>query len=124
MKTTSVKIRRAEGPSNLCRIWKEFKSIKNANSWIASQMNTYPKVGYDKHDYIVTFEDGSTYEGRLDCQHIENQYFSKLSNDIYESATSFLIYCLNHNGYLNNETEKEEARALLGYFQNSVLEKA
>lgn len=122
MKVTSVKVRRAEGPSNLCRIWREFNSIKAANREITSMSHTYPKLGYDKHDYIVTFEDGSIYEGRLDCQHPENKHYSKQSNDIYESSTSFLKYILDSNAYLENEHEKEEARTYLGYFEDAILE--
>jgi hypothetical protein len=69
---TEIRVERAEGPTALCveRSFKGPNCWQDANTWLVGQSHTYPKTGgYDKHDFKVTFEDGETYEGRLDCQH-------------------------------------------------------
>jgi len=69
-KVQKVEVIRAEGLTNLCGHKKEFGSVSEANSWLLSQTNTLPKDGgYDKHDFTITFEDGETYDGCLDCKH-------------------------------------------------------
>lgn len=68
----SVIIERAEGPNALCGKVHTFASCAEASAWLLSQSNTFPaKGGYDKHDFTVTFEDGETYSGRLDCKAFE-----------------------------------------------------
>jgi hypothetical protein len=66
-----IAIKRAEGPTALC-VRKTFVGPgcwADANAWLRSQSNTYPASGgCDKHDFVVTWNDGDTYEGRLDCK--------------------------------------------------------
>ena len=63
----SIVITRAEGPVRLCRT-RTFKTWKNASAALLAAAHTYPAGGcYDKHDLTVTFADGETYTGRLDC---------------------------------------------------------
>jgi hypothetical protein len=65
-------ITRAEGLSVYCGIKKYFDSFQSASSWLYGQSFTFPKTGgYDKHDFKITFMDGETYEGRLDCKSAE-----------------------------------------------------
>lgn len=67
-----ITIERAEGPTDLCKT-RSFEGPdcwSMARSWLHGQSHTYPeKGGYDKHDFLVEFEDGHTYDGRLDCKH-------------------------------------------------------
>jgi hypothetical protein len=64
----SIAITRAEGPARLCRT-RTFKTWKNAHAALLAAVKTYPAGGgYDKHDLLVTFADGETYKGRLDCK--------------------------------------------------------
>jgi hypothetical protein len=67
-----ITITRAEGPTELCKT-RSFEGPdcwEHARNWLHGQSWTYPqKGGYDKHDFVVEFEDGDTYEGRLDCKH-------------------------------------------------------
>lgn len=76
-KATKIKIVRAEGPHHLCGVAREFEGDacwKDAAHWLWGQSYTFPKNGgYDKHDVVVTFEDGETYEGRLDCMHYSRE---------------------------------------------------
>jgi hypothetical protein len=67
IRATSIAITRAEGPTRLCRT-RVFKTWKNASAALLAAAHTYPTSGYDKHDLVVTFADGETYSGRLDCQ--------------------------------------------------------
>lgn len=69
----SVTIRRAEGPSALCKTVK-FATLAQANQHLAQNAETVesdPKYRgcYDKHDFWVEFKDGYTYEGRIDLHH-------------------------------------------------------
>lgn len=64
-----IYIKRAEGPSNLCGKTYEFNSFSKATSHIRSYGNTYPEVGYDKHDVKIVFDGGETWKARLDCKH-------------------------------------------------------
>ena len=64
----AIAITRAEGPARLCRT-RTFKTWKNASAALLAACHTYPEGGcYDKHDLVVTFADGETYKGRLDCK--------------------------------------------------------
>ena len=64
----TIAITRAEGPARLCRT-RVFKTWKNASAALLAAAHTYPEGGcYDKHDLVVTFADGETYSGRLDCK--------------------------------------------------------
>jgi len=70
---TQITITRAEGPTALCGTPHTFEG---PDCWTAArqhlfrQSTTFPaEGGYDKHDFVVTFTDGNTYEGRLDCKH-------------------------------------------------------
>lgn len=63
-------ITRGEGPTALCGKPHEFATFKLANTWLRWQSSTFPaKGGYDKHDFMIIFEDGEEYSGRLDCKH-------------------------------------------------------
>lgn len=47
-----------------------FPTIGDANRAIQSAWYSAPKSGgYDKTKYLVTFDDGHTYEGRIDLKH-------------------------------------------------------
>ena len=72
IKATSIMIDRVEGPSALCTK----KTLTGENVWQKAQSlllkhsDTSPKNGgYDKCDFIVTFADGETYQGRYDLKH-------------------------------------------------------
>lgn len=63
---------RAEGPALSDGTRKRtVKTYKEARSVLRDWSSTAPKAGegYDKVDFKVTFEDGETYEGRLDIKH-------------------------------------------------------
>jgi len=64
-----VTVTRAEGPCELC-MTKEFDTLRAANDWLAENSLTAPDNGaYDKHDFVVEWDDGEKYEGRIDVQH-------------------------------------------------------
>ena len=68
-----IQITRAEGPTRLCGKTYTFEGEscwEDARHHLYGQSSTFPKSGgYDKHDFVVTFDDGETWEGRLDCKH-------------------------------------------------------
>ena len=70
---TKIEITRTEGPSALCGTMQTFDGPDcwtAASKWLTRQSRTFPaQGGYDKHDFCVTFANGDTYEGRLDCKH-------------------------------------------------------
>jgi hypothetical protein len=65
----SVFLRRAEGRRDEC-IELTLTSIEASNAILARWSHTAPKSGYDKCDFVVTWENGETYEGRYDLQHM------------------------------------------------------
>ena len=82
MKTKTIKshvkiitITRAEGPSKLCNKKMIFDSFFKANCYTHST-NSFPKYGYDKHDFVVEWENGETYTGRFDAMDKENRYYN------------------------------------------------
>jgi hypothetical protein len=70
----SITINRAEGPSSLCR-------KTTHKDWVAAEKkiidirSTVKHNGYDKCDFIVTFEDGETYEGRYDAMSLASSNY-------------------------------------------------
>ena len=93
MKVSKIEITRAEGLSRLCGKTKVLASWDEARSFLFSQSDTFPEGGgYDKHDFKVTFEDGETYEGRLDCKH------SSCSNPDLDVFQHILDYCIWYAG--------------------------
>jgi len=68
----SVWIERAEGPIALCEE-KTFDSLHDADFWLAQNAKTVEGKGYDKHDYKVTYADGTTYSGRYDLAASDTQ---------------------------------------------------
>ena len=77
----SIEITRAEGSSvydpNLGKTQK-FNNVKDADKRLLEISRTAPATGgYDKTDVKVTFEDGTTYEGRWDIKH-----FSQMNADL------------------------------------------
>ena len=68
IKVKRVKVERVEGPCELC-VTREFTTIPAANDWLAENSLTAPDDGcYDKHDFCIEWEDGQTYDGRIDVE--------------------------------------------------------
>ena len=64
-----VEVTRAEGPSHLCGT-KIVSTLAEANEILVRNAETAPKGGaYDKHDFLIEFEDGEVYQGRIDVHH-------------------------------------------------------
>ena len=80
-----ITITRAEGLN--CGRTKKFSRFSEANGEMSSHSHTYPKMGYDKHQVKVVWEDGTEYDFRLDAQHPENQYYSGnwVNEDLHRS---------------------------------------
>lgn len=90
IKVARITIKRAEGPSRLCGILKVFQNWEDANRWMFSQASTFPATGgYDKHDFVVTFADGETYSGRLDCKAIT---CNDPDLDVRKHVKDFVLY--------------------------------
>lgn len=72
-KATEIRLRRAEGPTRLCDGWHGFKGPDvwgQARAWLWAASSTAPRTGgYDKIDFVVTWEDGETYTGVYDLTH-------------------------------------------------------
>ncbi len=67
MKITQIKIHWTE--SSLCPGEKIFTSLEEANRLVAQiSQEERGNIGYCKVKYTATFEDGETYDGRLDVE--------------------------------------------------------
>ena len=69
IKIVEIVIDRAEGPRAYCGK-KTVETIDEANKLLRQHARTAPKTGqgYDKCDFVITFADGETYDGRFDLQ--------------------------------------------------------
>jgi len=69
---SKIVITRAEGLTKLCGKPHMYSSWELAKYGLARDNSTYPGMnqGYDKHDFVVYFEDGETYSGRLDVKQL------------------------------------------------------
>jgi len=98
IKLKQIRIERAEGPCDLC-IERTFDTLDQAQRWINNQRETYPKLGYDKHDVTITWDNGNKFSIRLDCQHPENKY--------YDGNNIILNVIQSVNSYINHKDEYE-----------------
>jgi hypothetical protein len=84
IKIKRVKVERAEGPCELC-ITREFETLRAANDWLAENSLTAPeRCGYDKHDFWIEWEDGHTYKGRLDVEHVGRGGAERIGSHVRE----------------------------------------
>jgi len=111
----SVTINWAEGYSDYVDHYpKTFKSIRDANNFIAAHSDKFPKNGgYDKHNFTVMwaddFENGEGgYTGRLDCKHP-----SCRNSDIKigEHISEYMEYLIGEG----NDTDGSAQKLLDGY---------
>ena len=74
-KATKITITRAEGLASLCGRKYEFEGEEcweEANKHLFKTSGSCPRHGgYDRHDFVVEFENGETWPGTLDCKHRE-----------------------------------------------------
>jgi len=73
IKMEKIEITRGEGPTKNCCITvgktftvKTWGQAKGHLNMIAHDMRLRGTIGYDKTDFVVTFENGGTYAGRAD----------------------------------------------------------
>ena len=83
-----VKILRAEGPIHLVnKKWNTFKTLRSANTFL-HQGSFSVGSGADKHDFIVTFKNGTTYKGRYDLHHGEKADIGKQMKQVLKSENT------------------------------------
>ena len=69
-----IKLHRAEGLVEEC-ITQHAKSFTEANGILSQWSKTAPKdMGYNKCDFVVTWEDGTTYTGCYDLVHWKREH--------------------------------------------------
>lgn len=108
----SIRITRAEGPTDLCGKPVEVSSWEAASRELAKIAETAPDSGgYDKTDFLVTFADGGQYEGRADVQRGHTAGY-----DLREHMRAFLAWQLKADGYAR-QGEAESARKFLDTYE-------
>ncbi len=109
----SITVTRLEGALELCDNKPHvFTSWAEANAWLRKYDDTYPRSGgYDKHRFIVEWEDGVTYEDRLDCQHSTCKYPDQ---DIKEHVVSKLEWMAGQkqNPWCGMEQYRKEMQSM------------
>lgn len=71
----TISITRAEGPTKLCGREQRATDYSSANTILFYNSYSAPEHGgYDKHDFLVTFQDGAEYRGRYDLVHYRRQW--------------------------------------------------
>lgn len=110
---THIWLARAEDeyPVELCREW-EFSSFLEAQGQLILNAQTAPKGGtYDKHDFKVSFANGSTYSGRYDVSRGDT---GKLWKHIYDFARWLAVESVDLPHI--QESERTYARALVSEY--------
>jgi hypothetical protein len=99
-----VRLRRAEGPAALCGA-RAFPGFAEATAWLRSQASTLPPPGrgYDKVFYTITFSDGHSFRGRLDCKR----------HDVPDVEKEFVGYCTWMAGRARNPQCGEDQYRLI-----------
>lgn len=123
----SIKLERAEGPSDQCGIPVTVATFAEANAVLRTWALDCPAdmLGYLKNDFWVTYADGEVYEGRYDLTH-EDQTSASVERHI----TQFLKfhagdYCPPHltraqyDMFLDQQEEgfADKCRAFLADYQ-------
>lgn len=89
VKALEILVARAEGPHDMC-----FSAIcysfKAANALLSYNAETASESGgYDKHDVTITFEDGETYEARIDVYHPTKEKFERIEDHVRDHCTFY-----------------------------------
>lgn len=117
---SKIVITRAEGPSNLCGKPQVYCDWSMAEAGFRSSNVTLPgpEMGYDKHDFIVYFQDGETYEGRLD---VKQRCCPDNDQNVKEHVNSFMSFYagIGKPGWMSLENYE---RALIGVKKEEYLE--
>lgn len=73
-KAVKIELERAEGPAEACCkvVFEGLGCWDKATAQLRAWSATAPKMGYDKCDFIVTYDDGNTYDGRYDNYRLDN----------------------------------------------------
>lgn len=100
-KEAMVQITRLEGKSDLCGITHRFESLKDAQKWLDSVAQSFPKEGYDKVRFVIDFGNDDIYTGNLDCKHPENQLYRSESNSLTESPINYMKFLIEKEAEYN-----------------------
>lgn len=83
----NIVVTRAEGPSALCGVPTTAKSFEEVNAILFDWSDSVAaRGGYDKCDFVVTFEDGKTYSGTYDLFHHSVKEFYSLKTHILDNC--------------------------------------
>lgn len=119
IRVASVWLSRAEGKTVECERNRSrfFSSFVAANRELASWARSAPEGGgYDKCDFVVTYEDGETYEGRFDLTR-DHRYGASLEKQMNDFLRFYAgRYCpphMTHEKYATflAQEGREERRA-------------
>lgn len=102
----SATFERLEGYEDEC-VKVEFNTIEELEDHVASILHTAAKdYGYDKAKYFIEWEDGQTYEGRMDLQHPFNPSFKADNYKVENCIKSFLHYMMTEGHFTPEETNE------------------
>lgn len=91
-----IHIVRVEGGTD--EPWYEFNTMQEANTHLRIHEASYAKLGYDKHDFVIEWEDGSIYRGTIDCKHPQNKFHYAGCNRLDEHIRYNLSWILKNHG--------------------------
>jgi len=119
-----ITITRREGPRYKLGIVRTYHSFNDAHLGLLNESYDFPASGgYDKHDFTITWADGETYEGRLDCKHPSctnndlsiNNHIKEMALFVTGKAKPTHLTERQYQGYIDNTPlkEREEYQKLL-----------
>lgn len=102
-----ITIIRREGPKSECGKEHKTDSWEGANEILFNMAWNAPKVGYDKVDFKIIFQDGQKYIGRYDLVHRSVEM-----PDLYKHIKNYIMYYAGKNKPIWM-TEKQYRKSLL-----------
>lgn len=73
IKVERIEIVQVEGSRLWCDKLQTAQSWEQANSILSKMAGAASEIGYDKTEFTIYFEDGTTYSGRYDLKHISRE---------------------------------------------------
>jgi hypothetical protein len=110
-----VKVERAEGPIELVGKF-EFDSFEAATKYFADNVLSFPKVGYDKHDVEITFDNDDVLLIRIDAVSRNSEYFTLNRHDVKREARGYLKFLVERADYVDDETREDAVEMLMKHF--------
>jgi hypothetical protein len=86
-----------------------FDSIGAATDFIKSYSGRYPKDGYDKVGFVITWADDNMYQGRMNCKHYSCRNHDTDIAAHIRGHVSYIANCAKEDNPYVSDSARENA---------------